>query len=766
MRYLLFVAAILALNCSSPSGENAPKTDHSLLQYVNPLIGTAANATKSAQRHGKGTEENAQVVPMVTYPFAMTNWTPQTQFYEKRCLAPYYYRDTVMHGFRGTHWLSGSCVQDYGSFTVMPLSGELVTTEEARASAFSHDEEVASPAYYSVALERYGIQAELTATTRAGLLRFTFEQPEDAYVLINPNSDEAEGFVEIDVEKQEIRGYNPVHRIYQGWGESAGFSGYFVATFDQPFEQFGTYQNETVQSGATLVQNQENIGAFVHFPNLENPVVTVKIGTSFTSLDNARQNLETEVGEKDFDDIRTETEAVWEDALRKVEVTGSEDNKTIFYTAMYHSLLHPRLFSDVSGDYPSFAADTTVRTNPDFDYYDDFPMWDLYRAQLPLLHILYPEKTRSMAQSIVLKAEQGEWLPIFPCWNSYTAAMIGDHCVSFLSDAYAKGVRDFDVEKAYQYMRQNAFEQPENFEDYENGQGRRALDSYLKYNYIPMEDPVNEAFHKQEQVSRTLEYAYDDFALAQFAKALGKTDDYETLMQRAMNYQNVYDPSVGYVRGRHADGSWAEAFDPSGKMKYITEGTPRQYTWYVPQDVQGLINLMGGRENFVSKLDSMFTYDFYWHGNEPGHQTVYMYNYAGYPAGTQKFVRQIMADEYDLGPGGLSGNDDAGQMSAWYVFSAAGFYPVCPGTDEYVLGSPLFEEVHWRLGEQDFVIKANNNSAENKYIQSATLNGQPFERTFLRHQELLKGGTLIFEMGNAPSDWGTSKDAVPFSISK
>lgn len=762
---LSFFCGLVCLisTCQTAQLSNQNKSVDNLLQHINPHIGTANSTTKSALKYSEHTEALAQTVPYVAPPFAMTGWTPQTRATETKCVAPYYYKDTKLQGFRGSHWLSGSCVQDYASMTILPIDGKLEVDIEERASTFSHEKEVSTPAYYAVELEEYDIQAEMTSTKRCGLFRFTWNNPKQARIVIQPNSDEGEGFVEIDVEKNEIRGYNPVHRIYQGWGESAGFSGYFVVRFDRTMTSFGTFHDDQIQVEQRTAANEENIGAYAQFELKKGETVLAKVGTSFTSLEAAAANLEAEIPDWNFEKVRADLEQTWETALGKVQVKGNAENKEKFYTALYHSLLHPRLYSDVAGTYPSFAGGENVMQADDFEYYDDFSMWDIYRAQLPLVHLLFPEVSADLLQSLTKKAEQGDWLPIFPCWNSYTAAMIGDHSISVFADAYAKGIRDFDLETAYRYMRKNAFETPDNFEDYKSGKGRRALTSYLQYNYVPMDDSVKEAFHQQEQASRTLEYAYDDFALAQLAKALNKTDDYNLLIQRAKNYQHVFDPNIGYIRGKYANGEWYETFDAGGKkMPYITEGTPRQYSWYVPHDVAGLMKAMGGKKQFNLQLDSMFTEAFYWHGNEPGHQTAYLFNYSGEAAKTQQYVRRIMEEEYSTGPGGLSGNDDAGQMSAWYVFSAMGFYPVCPGMPEYVIGSPVFEEVKLNLNGKIFTLAAPDNSNTNIYIQSAEMNGKATQHTFIRHEELLEGGRLELQMGSVASDWG---QLVPYSLS-
>lgn len=723
------------------------------VDYVNPLIGSAPSTTESAKKHSEaGSEMKGQIVPAIGVPQGMTSWTPQTRATELKCIPPFYYNDTKIQGFRGTHWMNGSCVQDYGSVTIMPMSGKLNVNATDRGSDFDRKTEIVKPSYYQVNLKKDNIKAEMTALSRAGFLQFTFSQHQDNYIVIEPNSDEGEGFVEIHPEKNEIVGYNPVHRIYQGFGKPAGFSGYFVIQFDQSFTDYGTWKNNDIIAKSIQAQGngqKQAVGAYAQFGN---KLVKVRIGTSFTSLEGARKNLEGEINHWDFSKTRQASNSAWNKALSKIQVKGSEYDKTLFYSALYHTKLTPRIFSDIDGSYTGFADDDNIYQAKGFDYYEDYNLWDTYRAVHPLHTLLEPKVTADMMQSLVKKAEQGTWLPIFPCWNHYTAAMIGDHAIAAIGDAYIKGIKGFDIKTAYQYMRKNAFEVNTNQKSYEEGKGRRALASYLKYNYIPLEDSVWQAFHKREQVSRTLEYAYDDFVLAQVAQKLGEKADYETLMKRAKNYQNVIDPQTGYARGRYADGSWIGKFDPfAQRSSFITEGSPAQYTFYVPQDVEGLINHIGGQKRFIEKLDTLFDQGYYWHGNEPNNQIVYLYPFANQAWKTQAKVRQIIKEEYDISAGGMSGNEDGGQMSAWLVFSMMGYYPVCPGTPNYVIGSPTFDETTLKLpnGKQ-FKIIAKGNSAKAPYIQSATLNGKPFTEKFITHQQIMTGGVLVFTMSSKP----------------
>lgn len=698
-----------------------------LLSYVQPLTGTANSTTAAALKHGEGTERLANTIPVVGTPFAMTQWTPQTRTTEQKCLAPYYYKDEKLSGFRGTHWLSGSCTQDYGSVTIMPLTGALRTQAADFAAPYSHEQETAAPDYYRVRLDRYGITAEMTALARSSLLQFTVQQADSFYLLVMPNSDQQKGFVQIDAARQEISGYNPAHRIYQGWGQSAGFNGYFVVQVERPFSVKGTFNN----------------GAYIGFKAKAGERVRIRIGTSFTSIDAARSNLRAEIRSWDLATVRTECARTWEKALQQIQVQGQgEAQKRIFYTALYHSLQHPRLFNDVDGAYPMFAHQYEQGQLKTGNYYDDFSMWDIYRAQLPLLEILMPDKVNDMAASLIRKGQQGGWLPIFPCWNSYTGAMVGDHSIAFIASAWLKGINRYDGKAAYTLMRRNAFETPSRAE-YVDGKGRRALASYLQYGYVPLEDSVPDAFHKKEQVSRTLEYAYDDYALAMMAKSLGKEEDYTLLMQRARNYRLVFDTTTGFVRGRYANGNWHTPFYPDQKMSFITEGTPRQYTFYVPHDIQGLAALMGGTQGLETALDSLFEKGEYWHGNEPGHQIPFLYNYTASPWKTQREVRRILAAEYADGPGGLSGNDDAGQMSAWYVFAAMGLYPVDPVSGNYALCTPLFDSVALQLpGNKKALIAVHKQSAQATYIDHVLWNGARLNSLFITHQQLVQGGRL------------------------
>lgn len=730
-------------------------TDKSPADQVNPIIGAA---------------NDGQTYPAAGVPFGMTQWTPQTQASEAKCIAPYYYKDTRIQGFRGSHFLSGSCVQEYGSLTVMPLSGELKLLPEARASAFDRSTEQARPYRYDVTLKDSGIRASITGSTRAGILRFQFPKSAQSWILIESNARRGEGEVRIDAARREISGVNPVHRLYAGSGKPAGFSGYFVARFSKPFRGFGTWSGDQRHEGSVQQSGTGGApGAYVAFETAEGEPIVVKIGTSFVSVEEARKNLDAEIPAWDFDAVAASAAAAWNQALGKIEIHDpSEVRRRVFYTALYHSMLVPRTYSDADGSYPRFAGGGSVETAKGFTYYCDYTLWDTFRSLHPLLTIVDPARTSDMMQSLVEMGRQGGWMPIYPAWNSYTQEMIGDHAVVAITDAYRKGIRGFDILEAYRLARRNATETPESYADYVDGRGRRALPVYLKLGYVPLEEPVKEAFHKGEQVSRTLEYAYDDFVLSELAAALGKAADAAMFRARAMNYRNVIDPATGFARGRHADGSWAEPFDPGKPYPYITEGLPFQYTFFVPHDMAGLIALVGGREALVRKLDALFDNKLYDHGNEPSHHIAYVYDFAGAPWKGQQRLHEVTEEQYKDGPSGLAGNEDGGQMSAWYVLSALGMYPVAAGLPVYELGTPVFEAatIHVAGGKQ-FTIRAAGASAGKFYVQSVSLNGKPLTRPWIEHQEILNGGELVFVMGDTPNkQWGAALDDAPPSMSK
>jgi predicted alpha-1,2-mannosidase len=705
-----------------------------------------------------GTANEGQTYPGVGMPFGMTQWTPATQDTERKGVVPYYYADQNFRGIRGSHFLSGSAMQDYGSFQLLAGSDVFSWQGHAPSSRFSHDAEHATPYLYKVELPDLGVTASVTGTTRCGLLRFAFHRGGAAWIDVQNNARVGDGSLTIDAAHNQIVGWNRVRRIYAGQGKLAGFSGYVVVEFDHPFHAGGTWSGTEVHPGNTdQTSDTSPSGGYVTFDVKPGEVVLARVGTSFVSIDEARKNLRAEIPGWDFAKIEQKSRAAWEKSLGLIEVTGDSGDRRIFYTAMYHALQLPRTFNDVSGTYPRFAGGQSIEIARDFTYYDDFSTWDTFRAEHPLLTIIDPKDDADMIQSLIVKGEQGSFLPTFPAWNSHTAEMDGDHAVAIIGDAYLKGIRGFDIQEAYRLMRKNAMESPASEAEYLDGEGRRSLESYLKYGYIPLEDAVSGAPlpHKEEQVSRTLDYAYDDFVLAEVAKALGKPEDEAIFRNRAQNYRNVIDPVTGFARGRHADGTWITPFDPAKKASYITEGLPFQFTFYVLQDIPGLITLEHGNSGFISKLDELFAKNLYDQGNEPSHHIAYLYDYAGVAYKTQQHVAEERFASYKDEPGGLIGNDDAGQMSAWYILSALGFYQVTPGIPRYAIGSPLFTDakVHLPNGKV-FHIVVKRDAPQAPYIRSAMLNGKPLERFWLAHEEIVAGGTLVFHMSSTPNrDW-------------
>ncbi len=722
-----------------------------------------------------GTSNEGNTFPGVGVPWGMTAWTPATSSTEKKGVIPYVYSGgSRIEGFRGTHFLSGSATQDYGSFQILAGSGSFPVKPGERSSAFSHTGEIAKPYLYDVDLPDLKVHASATATSRCGLLAFRFAQAGPAWAQVENLARGGDGTLTVDATHREVTGINPVRRIYLGNGRLAGFNGYVVVQFDHDFETGSSWAAANVEetdppansqapsaNGPVSSSGFQPSGTSIRFQVKAGETVHIRVGTSFVSLDEARKNLRAEVPSWDFPAVEAESHRAWDKALGAIEVEAPESDRRVFYTALYHAMQLPRVVNDVSGTRPKFASGEAV-SHPGVTYYDDFSIWDTFRAVHPLLTILDPQQDAAMIGSLISKGEEGGFLPIFPAWGSYTSEMIGDHTSAIIVDAYRKGIRGFDVEKAYTLMRRNAFDQPKTMEEYRDGRGRRALDDYLKLGYVPLENSVPDAFHKNEQVSRTLEYAYDDFVVAQMAKALGRTEDAAALMKRAQNYRKVIDPETGYARGRHADGTWVAPFDPGKPQSYITEGLPSQYTFFVPQDVPGLMGLEGGKAKFTARLDDLFSRDEYNHGNEPSHAITYLYDYAGEAWKTQQHVAETREHWYQDRPDGLAGNDDAGQMSAWYILSAMGFYPVTPGVPAYEIGSPLLPSATIHLANgKSFRVRAEGAGGRNIYVQSATLNGKPLDRFWIRHSEIVAGGELVFRMGAVPNKAWPSSPELP-----
>jgi predicted alpha-1,2-mannosidase len=744
------------------------------IDYVNPFLGT--------DYHG-------HTFPGASLPAGMVQLGPDTDISGWDWSSGYHYSDSSIMGFSHLH-RSGMGAGDWGDILIMPTNGELKVVPGSKSnpgegyrSGFTHKEEEASPGYYAVKLKDYDIKAELTVTPRAGFHKYTFPESGSSHILIDLNhgiGDSCTGSLVKIVNNTEIEGFR----------SSTGFvkkqNVYFCAQFSRPFDSFGTWKEKNI-SLASIAESGSRIGAFVNYVTKPDETIEVKVGISYTSIDQARLNLEKEIPDWQFDRLREEAGRIWNRELSRINVqidsdtdeTYKNDRLVTFYTALYHSLLFPAIFSDVDGKY--MGLDDKVHYAKDFTYSSDFSLWDTFRAEMPLLTLMQPERNNDAINTMVAQYQQGGWLPTPQQFgNSYTNDMIGDHPVVVILDAYMKGIRDFDVEKAYEAVKKNAMEIPSEH----LSKGRVGLEYYLKFGYLPY-DKINQS------VSRTLEYAYNDWCIAQLAKNLKKLDDYEMFMKRASNYRNVFDTSTGLARPKDSAGKWLEPFIPTfighGKERHYTEGNAWQYTWFIPHDVQGMIDLEGGSEKFNKKLDTLFTMSSeiqssvsdvtgligqYAQGNEPSHHAIYLYDYAGAPWKAQDMVRNVMDNLYSAGPAGLCGNEDMGQMSAWFIFSAMGFYPVTPGQNTYAIGSPVFSKVIIHLDKtynngDKFVIEARNNSTKNKYIQSAMLNGKILNKPWFSHSEIKNGGTLIFQMGPEPNkEWGSSPEAVPPSMTR
>jgi predicted alpha-1,2-mannosidase len=708
------------------------------LTYVNPLIGTQ----KSRIGYG-GT------MPFVSPPFAMTNWTPQTR-QNKISITSYEYDDTAITGFIGTHqpaiWMG-----DYGYITLMPQTGELRTTPEGRGLAFSHSGETAHPDYYAVSLhtaEGTRIRAEMTATERCSFLRFRFPDTGVARVLVEGSRPGVPGFATVDQKTGEITGYNP-HRMdaHLGPHKLPNFKGYFVVQFRQVPQNAGIYGQEKQDASASR-------GAFAEFRPGE--LVEVRVGTSFLSIDQARANLRREIPDWNFDAVRAKLHSAWVEKLGRLEVEGATDReRTRLYTALYHSLLYPRIFSEYGHYYGAF--DDQVHTG---ESYTAYSIWDTFRAENSLLTLLAPERIDGMITALLQNFQEGGWMPKWPN-PSYTNIMIGTHADSLVAEAIRKGFHGFDRELAWKAVFKDAMVPPDGdtsrrWLDREEGtpyEARAGLTYYKQLGYIPT-DKTDEA------ASRTLEDSYDDWCVAQIAKALGREDDYRFFLLRSLNDRNLFNPALGLMNGKTSDGRWApiggsQDTPENRSVAGWTEGDAWSYTWSPLHDQAGLIKLMGGREAYAAKLDAHFSGGHNVHSNEPSHHYAYLYDFAGQPWKTQAKVREIGAAEYGYDAGGLDGDDDCGQMSAWLLFTAMGFYPVNPASGEYMIGSPMHSRVSIRLQSgKTFRVIAEKVSARNLYIQSATLDGKPLNDPLITWEQIQSGATLQFRMGPKPSRWG------------
>jgi predicted alpha-1,2-mannosidase len=722
------------------------------IDEVNPMIGTT----------GPSVYDYGGMIPGVAVPFGMTHWTAMTRE-NKISACPYNYKDATIRGFLGTHqpaiWMG-----DYGYVSLMPLAGALSTSGRL---PYRHQDEVSAPNYYAVKMDDAGrpLKAELTATTRAGFLKFTFPASETSHIVVTAGrSKQFESFIQINAKEREITGHNPDRMSAELGPPLPNFKGYFVIQFSKPFAAYGTWEDALIHPGANQLSGHL-MGGYITFPTTQGEVVQVRIGTSFISLEQARENLKREIPDWDFDRVKMEGRRVWNEALGKIKIQGgSRDERFNFYTAMYHTLLFPRIFSEYGRYYSAFDDRVHMGVS-----YNDYSLWDTFRAEHPLLILTQPERVPDMITALLQMYTEGGWMPKWPN-PTYSNIMIGTHADSVIADAYVKGIRGFNLRKAYAATYKDAMTPPDG--DTTNRwldrapwtafEARGGLTWYKSLGYVPQDKT-------DESVSRTLEFAYDDFCVAQLAKAVGRMDDYALLMKRSRNnYKNLYDPVAGFMRPKKSDGTWDEESWASREERKpgFTEGSPWTYLFCEMQDIPGAIALMGGEKKFAARLDENFSGGHYRHDNEPGHHYTYLYDYCGQPWKTQERVRAAMVSNYHNAPDGLNGNDDCGQMSAWYIFSAMGFYPVTPGSTIYALGSPLFERATIILKggpykKGPFTVIAKNQSPQNKYIQSATLNKKPLNAPFIRHADIANGSTLVFIMGPRPNKkWGQDRSEL------
>ncbi|MCG2460408.1 GH92 family glycosyl hydrolase [Flavobacteriaceae bacterium F89] len=782
MKYLLKLFCTLTLVLVFGSCQNNQSLPKEPVDYVNPFLGT---------------DFFGHTFPGASLPNALVHLSPDIHTEGWTYAAGYNYSESSIMGFSHTHW-SGVGMVNGGEILLMPTTnnklqivpGTLEDPDAGYRSRFDHGDESASPGYYSVKLKDYDVNVELTATQRAGFHRYTFPKSNNSRIILDV------GHQIGDMTHNELSELKIVNDDRIEGVKAAGLGNvYFVAEFSKPFLYYGTFDAtyKTPESNGSVFpyKNAEvgnKIGAFVQYHTKENEQVMVKVGISYTSIEGARANLHKEIPNWDFDGVKDNARKIWNTELSKITIDGAtDDQREIFNTALYHSLLAQYISQDVDGKY--FGSDGQVHEANGYDFYGSFSCWDTYRTQHPLMTLISPEHVNDYIKSIAAKVENYGWLPAQHFLNVYGEAMVGDHLIPIIVDAYIKGYRDYDVELLYNAMRKKALEFPKPPVPIEAG--RSGLQYYLELGYTPV-DKVTES------VPNTMELAYDDWCIAQLAKALNKTVDYELFMSRAYNYKNVWDPKTEFMRPRKFDGTWLpelgenrqeivkegdhsyyKYFDPLlvGRRpnRHYTESNAWQYIWSVQHDVQGLIDLFGGNRQFIDKLDAFFdmspvitppkyvgvvgTIGQYVQGNQPSHHVAYLYDYAGQPWKTQYRARQVMREMYRPGPGGLCGNEDMGSLSSWFVLSSMGFYPVTPGSTAYTIGSPLFGEATLHLADnKTFTILALDNSEANVYIQSATLNGEPFDRTWITQEEINQGGTLQFQMGPDPNkQWGVEK---------
>lgn len=729
---LSLLTLLIAFGACVSNKQTQPVTDYTGL--VNPFIGT---------------DFTGNTYPGAQAPFGMVQLSPDNGLPGWDRISGYFYPDSTIAGFSHTH-LSGTGAGDLYDISFMPVT---LPYKEAEAplgihSKFSHADEEATAGYYRVLLKDYNINVELTATERCGIQRYTFPKGESAVFL---NLKKAmnwdftnDSYIEV-VDSSTIQGY----RFSEGWAR--GQRVYFRTRFSQPFK--------SVELDTTAIQLKgQRVGtayiARFNFSTTDGEQIVLSTAISGVSMEGAARNLAAEAPHNDFDKYLAETKDNWNRQLGKIAITGGgKDDRVNFYTALYHTMIAPTIYSDVDGSY--YGPDKKIHQTDGWVNYSTFSLWDTYRAAHPLFTYTEPDRVNDMVKSFIAFYEQNGRLPVWNFWGGETDMMIGYHSVPVIVDAYLKGIGDFDPEKALEACVATA-----NLDNY------RGIGLYKKLGYIPYN--IKDEYNAENwSLSKTLEYAFDDYCIAEMAQKMGKTQLADEFYKRSQNYKNVFNPATGFMQPIDDKGVFIQNFSPDDYTAHICESNGWQYFWSVQQDIKGLITLAGGKDRFTEKLDSMFTYipagnvdlplfstgmiGQYAHGNEPSHHVIYLYNKVRQPWKTQKYVAQVMHDLYFNAPAGLCGNEDCGQMSAWYVFSAMGFYPVNPVSGQYEIGTPLFPEMHMNLDNgKTFTVLAPAVSRENIYIQSVKVNGQPYDKSYITHEQIMNGATVEFEMGPEP----------------
>lgn len=752
---------LLAAFAFLPFMASAQVKQADLTQLVNPLMGTDSKPILS----------NGNTYPSIALPWGMNFWTPQTG--KMGSGWQYMYSADKIVGFKQTHQPS-PWMNDYGEFALFPETGAIKLDEMSRASWFSHKAEIAKPYYYSVYLADYDVTTEITPTTRAANFRITYPKSDSSHIVIDAY--DKGSYIKIIPSKQEIIGYS----TRNSGSVTENFKNYFVIYIDKAFESATAWHDNKIDAGS-LEYKGDHAGAVVSFKTSRGEKVHLRVASSFISFEQAELNLKREIGNDNFDATRVKAKDTWNQTLNHINIEGGTiDQQRTFYSCLYRMLFFPNRMYEVNakGETVHYSP-YNGKTMPGY-LFAGTGFWDTFRALYPFLNLVYPSMVKEMQEGLINDYKEGGWLPE---WSSpgYSDCMIGNNSASIVAEAYLKGGRGYDIEKLYEALKHGANNEGP------NATGRKGVEYYNKLGYVPYNVGIN------ENAARTLEYAYDDFAIYQLGKALGKPESEIAIYKKhSENYKNLFDARIGLMRGKNDDGSWETPFNPFKWGDAFTEGNSWHYTWGVFQDIQGLINLMGGRQKFVAKLDSVFILppvfdDSYYktviheiremqiadmgqyaHGNQPIQHMIYLYGYGGEPWKAQYWARETMNRMYRATPDGYCGDEDNGQTSAWYVFSAMGFYPVCPVSCQYVMGAPLFKKMTINLENGKVIhINAPNNSAENRYIKTMLYNGQPYTKNWVLHQDLLKGAELNFDMAPVPNKQrGIKADDVPFSESK